>query len=78
MRVLVEVKAGLNGGQTKEHAQLVRALGIQHLIVAVNKMDQRGWAQSAFEEVKAEVDAMLRGGDVGYRPQRIRWTANKA
>jgi elongation factor 1 alpha-like protein len=35
-----EFEAGFDrGGQTREHALLVRALGVRELIVGVNKMD---------------------------------------
>lgn len=30
----------VNGGQTKEHAYIVKSLGVQTIIVAVNKMDE--------------------------------------
>ena len=30
---------GFDGGSTKDHAQLARALGIQQIIVAINKLD---------------------------------------
>lgn len=29
----------INGGQTREHALLVRSFGVQQLVVAVNKLD---------------------------------------
>jgi hypothetical protein len=35
-----EFEAGFDlGGQTREHALLVRSLGVGHVIVAINKMD---------------------------------------
>lgn len=39
-----EFEAGFDrGGQTREHALLVRALGVRELIVGVNKMDVVGF-----------------------------------
>src|SRR5271156_6756441 len=37
-------ESGLKG-QTKEHALLVRSMGVQRLIIAVNKLDTVAWSQ---------------------------------
>lgn len=33
------------GGQTREHALLVRSLGVNQLAVAINKLDTVSWSQ---------------------------------
>ncbi|KAI9361590.1 P-loop containing nucleoside triphosphate hydrolase protein [Zopfochytrium polystomum] len=43
------------GGQTREHALLVRSLGVSQLIVAVNQMDTVGWSESRFEEIRSKL-----------------------
>ncbi len=50
--------------QTKEHSYLAKVLGIDQLIVAVNKMDKEGWDEGRYEEVKEEVQDLLQ--NVGY------------
>lgn len=47
-------------GQTREHAELVRALGIRHLIVAVNKLDCLDWDQTRFYEIKELITQFLK------------------
>jgi elongation factor 1 alpha-like protein len=51
-------EAGLKG-QTREHAQLVRSMGVQRIIVAINKMDSINWAQDRFEQIKQQISAFL-------------------
>ena len=47
-----EFEAGFEkDGQTREHAQLAKSLGVQKLVIIVNKMDQVGWAKSRYEEI---------------------------
>lgn len=51
-------ESGLKG-QTKEHALLVRSIGVQRIIVAVNKMDTVQWDKGRFEEIEQQVSAFL-------------------
>lgn len=46
-------------GQTREHALLVRSMGIARLIVAINKMDAADWAQARFDEITQQMTAFL-------------------
>jgi len=66
----VAANDGVNA-QTREHAFLARVLGVTQLIVNVNKMDISGvsWEESKFNDVKAEVSALLAGA--GYKPDEI-------
>ncbi|KAK9338875.1 hypothetical protein LIPSTDRAFT_140341 [Lipomyces starkeyi NRRL Y-11557] len=49
----------IQSGQTKEHALLVRSLGVQRIIVAVNKLDNAKWSEFRFDEVKETLLAFL-------------------
>lgn len=51
-------ESGLRG-QTKEHALLIRSLGVQRLIVAVNKMDTVSWSKQRFEEISGQMTTFL-------------------
>ena len=57
--------------QTKEHIFLARTLGVEQLIVAINKMDatKPPFAEARFNELKAELTTLLRG--VGYKVDQI-------
>ncbi|CAB3407145.1 unnamed protein product [Caenorhabditis bovis] len=48
-----------NGGQTKEHAMLLRSLGVTQLIVAVNKLDTVDWSKERFDEIKEILNQFL-------------------
>lgn len=59
--------------QTREHVFLARTLGINEMIVAVNKMDLVEYEESRFEEVVEEVESLLGqvrfdADDVSYIP----------
>ena len=51
-------ESGLKG-QTKEHALLVRSMGVQKIIMAVNKMDAAEWSKDRFEEIEQQMSAFL-------------------
>ncbi|RDL36978.1 p-loop containing nucleoside triphosphate hydrolase [Venustampulla echinocandica] len=51
-------ESGLKG-QTKEHALLVRSMGVQRIIIVVNKLDTVGWAEDRFTEISTQVSAFL-------------------
>lgn len=52
-------EAGLKG-QTKEHALLLRSMGVFRLIVAVNKLDTSQWNQDRFDEIKNQILGSLK------------------
>jgi len=67
-----EFEAGIGtGGHTREHAFLAFTLGVNQLVVAINKMDDPtvNWSQERYNEVKNEVSRMLRM--VGYKVEKI-------
>eukprot|EP00931_Biecheleriopsis_adriatica_P043768 TRINITY_DN25011_c0_g1_i1.p1 TRINITY_DN25011_c0_g1~~TRINITY_DN25011_c0_g1_i1.p1 ORF type:complete len:556 (+),score=125.77 TRINITY_DN25011_c0_g1_i1:56-1669(+) len=55
------------GGQTKEHLQLVRSLGISNVVVAVNKLDTCGWDEKVFENIKRRLHDYITGPEVGFK-----------
>ena len=50
--------------QTKEHAWLLRTMGVKTLAVIINKMDTVNYAEDKFNKVKADVSTILK--QVGY------------
>lgn len=61
-------ESGLKG-QTKEHALLVRSMGVQRMIVLINKLDTVSWSQDRFLEIQQQVSAFLT--QAGFLPQNI-------
>ncbi|XP_025195578.1 HBS1-like protein [Melanaphis sacchari] len=58
-----------SGGQTREHALLIRSLGITQLGVAVNKMDTVNWSEERFEEIKTKLGLFLK--QAGYKESDV-------
>jgi elongation factor 1-alpha len=56
-------------GQTRQHAKLLGLLGIEKLIVGVNKMDSVDWSEQRFNEIKEEMTKMITTS--GFKPKQV-------
>lgn len=66
--LVVDAKEGIRE-QTRRHAYLLHLLGLQNIVVVVNKMDLVGYDAARFAEVSAEITAYL--GGIGVSPRCI-------
>ncbi len=57
--------------QTKEHIFLAKTMGVNQVVIAVNKMDMVQYDQKRFEEVKKDVNDLLK--TVGYNPETVKF-----
>jgi len=59
------------GGQAREHAFLLRTLGVNQLVVCINKMDDQTvkYSEQRFNEAKQDVENLLK--TVGYDIRKI-------
>lgn len=57
------------GGQTREHAMLVKTAGVQRLVVVVNKMDDVtvGWDKERYDDIVGKLSPFLRS--TGFNPK---------
>ncbi|VDN22513.1 unnamed protein product [Gongylonema pulchrum] len=57
------------GGQTREHAMLVKTAGVKYLVVLVNKMDDPTvcWDQGRYKEIQSKLTPYLR--KCGFSPK---------
>jgi len=67
-----EFEAGFEkDGQTREHAQLAKSLGVQKLIIIVNKMDDCKWQKSRWDEIQEKLIPFLKV--TGYTEKDLIW-----
>lgn len=66
--VVVDCSNGAQA-QTKEHVFLSRTLGVNQIIIAVNKMDMVKYDQARFNKVKDEMTMLLKS--VGYKVEDV-------
>ncbi len=57
------------GGQAREHAFLLRTLGVNQLIVAINKMDDSNYSEQAFKAAKDKAEKLIKS--VGYKLENV-------
>jgi elongation factor 1-alpha len=64
-------KTGEVQGQTRQHARLINLLGVEQLIVGVNKMDDKSvnYNEDRFKEISKEVAGML--VRVGWKKDKV-------
>jgi len=62
-------KLGVEEGQTRQHARLLYLLGVEQIIVGINKMDACNWDQGRFNEIKDEFVKMLQL--IGFKPKKV-------
>lgn len=67
--LMVSARDGIEP-QTKEHAFLAKVLGINQLIVNINKMDAISYDQNKFNLIKSEVEKLLTS--VGYKVDNVK------
>ncbi|MDE1151682.1 MAG: adenylyl-sulfate kinase [Micavibrio sp.] len=61
--LVVDAKEGVRE-QTKRHAYLLHLLGLQQIVVTINKMDMVDYSEARFNEVAAEITGYLKGINV--------------
>ncbi len=91
--ILVDARKGVLT-QSRRHAYISALLGIEHLVVAVNKMDLVGYDQSVFEQIETDFLRMLEsfpriqvyfvpvsalvGDNIVTRSQHMPWFKNQS
>jgi elongation factor 1-alpha len=73
--LVVSAKEGVQE-QTREHLYLAKVLGINQLVVAINKMDAVNYDKAAYEKTKADVTKLLQ--TLGYKVDKIPMVACSA
>jgi len=68
--LVVSCKEGIQP-QTKEHAFLAKVLGIQQIVVGINKMDAVGYDRVKFEDLKAQLTTLLK--NIGYKLEAVQF-----
>ena len=65
----------MDGGQTREHARLIRSLGADQILVEVNKMDALEYSMERFDIIRQKLGTFLRS--CGFKDSSMFWSAMK-
>ena len=57
------------GGQAREHAFLLKTLGVNQIIIAINKMDVSNYSEDAFKAAKEKGEKLVKS--VGYKVDAV-------
>jgi elongation factor 1-alpha len=57
--------------QTKEHAYLAKVLGVNQIIVAINKMDAVNYEEAKYKETRSNAEKLLKG--IGFKVEEIQF-----
>jgi bifunctional enzyme CysN/CysC len=55
--LLVDARSGVKA-QTRRHAAILDLMHVEHVVLAVNKMDLAGWSQARFRAIEADFQAL--------------------
>ena len=57
------------GGQAREHAFLLKTLGVNQIIIAINKMDDSNYSEDAFKKAKEKGEKLIKS--VGFKVDAV-------
>ena len=73
--ILIDARYGVQT-QTKRHSFIASLLGIKHIVVAINKMDLKGFDEALFEQIKADYLAFADG--IALKPSSLHFVPMSA
>lgn len=73
--ILIDARYGVQT-QTKRHSFIASLLGIKHLVVAINKMDLKGFDEGVFEQIKADYLTFAEG--IALKPTSLHFVPMSA
>ena len=73
--ILVDARYGVQT-QTRRHSFIASLLGIKHIVVAINKMDLKGFDEGVFESIKADYLKFAEG--IALKPSSLHFVPMSA